>query len=87
MFFFQKACGIFRIISPNGAIVRKSKDLDSDMICILMQETIVRALEVKKKRMRITMPVNGWISIENREGYKMVVQTQMVTDNFLTKRN
>jgi len=61
-----------RIISPYGALVRSSKDVSSPQLGVLPVNTSVVISCTSGRRAKIVVPVEGWLSLETREGVRIL---------------
>jgi len=70
---------IWKITGVAGAVVRQSKSLDSDVVCTLSTSTVLESVQQDGKRIKITYPVEGWVSIRNQQDYPICEQVHHYT--------
>ena len=64
----------YKVTHPNDIICRNGISKESKIVGKLRQGTIVKSDRRIGRRLHITQPIIGWVSRENRKGYKLLEQ-------------
>jgi len=59
---------IYKVVWPGGVVVRSGEGMDGASVAILRQGALIHASEAKGRRVRITYPVEGWVSVHKDNG-------------------
>eukprot|EP00746_Dinoflagellata_sp_MGD_P090846 gnl/MRDRNA2_/MRDRNA2_35914_c0_seq1.p1 gnl/MRDRNA2_/MRDRNA2_35914_c0~~gnl/MRDRNA2_/MRDRNA2_35914_c0_seq1.p1 ORF type:complete len:720 (-),score=122.80 gnl/MRDRNA2_/MRDRNA2_35914_c0_seq1:297-2456(-) len=56
----------YKVVAPEGALVRAEHALDSEKVCDLPWGTLIFVAEIVGRRARIEKPEEGWVSIQKK---------------------
>lgn len=65
-----------------SAVVRKSKDVDSERVAVIPIAQQVLITEVHGRRVHITQPIDGWISSMSRDGIQILRNDDSPSEHF-----
>ena len=69
----------YKVAHSKDIICRDGVSRESEIVGKLRQGTIVKSDRRIGRRLHITQPIIGWVSVENRKGYKLLEQTKKET--------
>ena len=62
----------YRVVSSSGAVVRAEADKKSKRVGRVSCDDVVWVVDQQDERLKITRPLNGWISRINDKHYQLV---------------
>merc|ERR1719183_1740490 len=64
----------YKVIHKGGALVRSGQDTSSGQVHQLSANEVVSIVEICGRRARLVHPVDGWISLETKDGVQIMRQ-------------